>query len=132
MKLRSNYIVSERDTTIHEYRVRRDAPIQEYRVRTWHSDLIIPLIWNLLSPLKLFHQAFFIEGTTSIKLIQEYKLCDPRILDLYLNTQSSHTTTQLVPDIVGKLIVWPLQRRRVFAILSSEEWVMPFESWDMD
>ena len=96
--LRSNYAVSERDTTI-----------QLYRVEMWHSDPIIPC-WNVTlqsnniinlsfvittfnSSIK-FHQAFFIEGITSIRRIQEYKFHNLRISDQSYNTQTSHITTQ--------------------------------------
>ena len=77
--LRSNNIVSERDTLI-----------QEYRVGTWHSEPRILcrnvtlqsnytinlsfIITAFNSLLYYFHQAFFIQGITSIDRIREYKL----------------------------------------------------------
>ena len=97
--LRSNNTVSERDTSI-----------QEYRVRTWHSDQKIPCrnvtLWSnytinlsffitaFNSLLYYFHQAFFIQGITSIDRIREYKFYGLRISDQSQTTQPNHTITQ--------------------------------------
>ena len=97
--LRSKNIVSERDTSI-----------QKYRVGTWHSDPRIPCrnvtlrsnytinlsfiitAFNLL--LYYFHQAFFIQGITSIERVREYKFYGLRISDQSQTTQPNHTITQ--------------------------------------
>ena len=97
--LRSKNTVSERDT-----------PIQKYRVGTWHSDPRIPC-WNVTlrsnytfnlsfiitafnSLLYYFHQAFFIQGITSIERVREYKFYGLRISDQSQTTQPNHTITQ--------------------------------------
>ena len=97
--LRSKNIVSERDT-----------PIQEYRVGMWHSDPRMPcqnvtlrsnntnnlsfIITAFYSLLYYFHQAFFIQGITSIDRIREYKFYGLRISDQSQTTQPNHTITQ--------------------------------------
>ena len=85
----------------------RDTPIQEYRVRTWHSDPRIPcrnvilrsnytfnlsfIITAFNSLLYYFHQAFFIQGITSIERVREYKFYGLRISDQSQTTQPNHT-----------------------------------------
>ena len=99
MTLRSKNTVSKCDT-----------PIQEYRVRTWYSNPRIPcrnvtlrsnytidlsfIISAFNSLLYYFHQAFFIQGITSIDRIREYKFYDFRISDQSQTTQTNHIITQ--------------------------------------
>ena len=87
-----------------------DTPIQKYRVGTWHSDPRIPcqnvtlwsnytinlsfIITDFNSLLYYFHQAFFIQGITSIDSIREYKFYGLRISDQSQTTQPNHTITQ--------------------------------------
>ena len=88
----------------------RDTPIQKYRVGTWHSDPRIRcrnvtlrsnytinlsfIITAFNSLLYFFHQAFFIQGITSIDRIREYKFYDLRISTQSQTTQPNHTITQ--------------------------------------
>ena len=109
MSLRSNNIVSEHDTRSINIVSKRDTPVQ-YSVETWHSDLKIScrnvtlqstniINYHLLSllfhSLIIFHQAFFIQGITSIERFSDYKSHDLRILVQSQITQPSHTITQL-------------------------------------
>ena len=98
--LRSKNTVSECDTPIQEYRVgtwHSDPRIPCVCVGTWHSDPRIPcrnvtlrsnytinlsfIITAFNSLLYYFHQAFFIQGITSIDRIREYKFYGLRISD---------------------------------------------------
>ena len=96
--LRSKNTVSECDT-----------PIKKYCFGTWHSDprilgrnmtlwsyniISLSLVSPLFHSLLIFHQAFFIQGITSIKRVQEYKFHGLTVSDQSQNTQQSHTITQ--------------------------------------
>ena len=116
-----NIIMSERDTPIQEYLVgtwhsnpkipcrnvtlrsknivsERDTPIQEYHVGTWHSDPIISLFYHLVSPLfpslTIFHLAFFIQGITSIQMVNDNTFHGLGISDQSQNTRPRYTITQ--------------------------------------